>query len=64
MHKNEKKGYDHLAHKAGCLRKRYRLTPSEAAACALWLQGTAERDIPELAQKMQDIRKRKWVSQC
>lgn len=64
MNRNEKNGYDHLAHRAGCIRKRYRLTPFEAAVCVLWLQGAAERDIPELAQKMQDIRKGKRVSQC
>ncbi len=39
-----------LAHRAGCLRKKYRLAPCEAAWCTLWLAGTRKEKILRLAE--------------
>lgn len=48
--------YKALAHRAGCIRKKHRLIPYEAACCALWLLGAEEERIPELAELMQELR--------
>jgi len=48
--------YHTLAHRAGCVRKKYKLTPFEAACCVLWLLGVEETRIPELAELMQTLR--------
>lgn len=52
--------YKALAHRAGCIRKRYKLTPLEAAWCALWLAGTAEADIPVLAEKLAELKAKRY----
>lgn len=41
-----------LAHWAGCIRKKYKLTPYEAAWCALWLAGEPGKRIPGLAEQL------------
>lgn len=64
MSGNVEARYADLAHKAGCLRKRHKLTPMEAAACVLWLHGAAEKDIQRLSQQMQEIKKERWKKQC
>lgn len=51
--------YNRLAHRAGCIRKRYRLSPLEAAWCALWLSGAAEQEIPALALEMDRLRRQR-----
>lgn len=51
-----KVNYNVLAHRAGCMRKKYKLTPYEAAGCVLWLLGAEEARIPELAERMQAMR--------
>lgn len=56
----ENRKYQALAHRAGCIRKKYRLTPFEAACCALWLSGTEEEKIPTLAEEMDKLRKERW----
>lgn len=48
--------YHALAHRAGCIRKKYKLIPYEAACCVLWLLGAEEKRIPELAELMQELR--------
>lgn len=53
------KSYNELAHRAGCIRKKYRLTPGEAAWCTLWLLGAGEDKISQLAETMDKLRKRK-----
>ena len=44
--------YKALAHRAGCIRKQYKLSPYEAACCALWLAGIREDRLDKLAAKM------------
>ncbi len=51
--------YKSLAHRAGCIRKKYRLTPAEAAWSVLWLAGAKEADIPRLAAEMDGLRQEK-----
>lgn len=51
--------YKSLAHRAGCIRKKYKLTPVEAAWCALWLAGAKETAIPALAQAMAALKSQK-----
>lgn len=51
--------YHDLAHRAGCIRKKYKLTPYEAACCVLWLSGVEESRIAELAAYMQNLRTEK-----
>ncbi|UNI72475.1 MAG: hypothetical protein [Chaetfec virus UA24_244] len=51
-----KNRYSALAHRAGCIRKKYKLTPYEAVCCTLWLTGAREKDMPELARRMLAIR--------
>lgn len=51
--------YKVLAHRAGCMRKTYKLTPLEAAWCVLWLVGVDEIDIPELAERITELKARK-----
>ena len=41
-----------LAHRAGCIRKQYKLTPYEAACCALWLAGVSTDRLDKLAKQM------------
>ncbi len=53
---NRRYKYAALAHQAGCIRKRYRLTPLEAAWCTLWLAGAEESEIPALVQQMDKLR--------
>ncbi len=48
-----------LAHQAGCLRKKYKLVPYEAAWCTLWLFGVKEKQIPLLSEEMTAEKKRK-----
>lgn len=55
-----KSTYRSLAHQAGCIRKKHRLSPFEAAWCALWLQGFPEADIPALATCMTEIKNRRY----
>lgn len=47
---NEK--YKALAHRAGCLRKKYKLSPYEAACCSLWLAGASVNRLDKLAEAM------------
>lgn len=47
---NEK--YKALAHQAGCLRKKYKLSPYEAACCSLWLAGASVNRLDKLAEQM------------
>lgn len=49
-----------LLHQAGCIRKKHRLSPFEAAWCALWLRGIPEADIPSLAARMTEIKDRRY----
>lgn len=56
----ENRKYQALAHRTGCIRKKYRLTPFEAACCALWLSGAEEEKIPALAGEMDKLRKERW----
>lgn len=44
--------YKALAHQAGCLRKKYKLSPYEAACCALWLAGASVNRLDKLADAM------------
>ena len=44
--------YKALAHRAGCIRKQYKLSPFEAACCALWLAGARADRLDKLAQHM------------
>ena len=55
-----KQTYRSLAHQAGSIRKKHRLSPFEAAWCALWLQGVPEADIPALAAYMTEIKNRRY----
>lgn len=48
--------YHALAHRAGCIRKKYKLTPYEAACCVLWLLGVEEEKVDVLAELMQELR--------
>lgn len=59
MKQNKKKP---LAHRAGVLRKKYKLTPFEAAVCALWLSGAEEEKIPALAEEMDRLRRERQGS--
>ena len=52
--------YRSLAHQAGIIRKKHRLSPFEAAWCTLWLQGVPEADIPALAACMTEIKNRRY----
>lgn len=49
-----------LFHQAGCIRKKHRLSPFEAAWCALWLRGVPEADIPAFAARMTEIKNRRY----
>lgn len=49
-----------LFHQAGYIRKKHRLSPFEAAWCALWLRGVPESDIPALAARMTEIKNRRY----
>lgn len=49
-----------LLHLAGCIRKKHRLSPFEAACCALWLRGVPEADIPALAARITEIKNRRY----
>ncbi len=51
-----KRHYFALAHQAGCIRKKYKLTPQEAAACVLWLAGVEQDKLAPLAELMQRLR--------
>lgn len=44
--------YKALAHRAGCIRKQYKLTPYEAACCALWLAGVSTDQLDRLAEQI------------
>lgn len=44
--------YKALAHRAGCIRKQYKLPPYEAACCALWLAGVSADRLDKLAKQM------------
>jgi hypothetical protein len=44
--------YKALAHRAGCIRKQYKLTPYEAACCVLWLAGVSADRLDRLAKQM------------
>lgn len=44
--------YKALAHRAGCLRKKYKLSPFEAACCSLWLAGVRADRLDKLAEQM------------
>lgn len=44
--------YKALAHRAGCIRKQYKLPPYEAACCALWLAGVSADRLDRLAKQM------------
>lgn len=50
-----------FSHRAGCLRKKYKLTPIEAVWCALWLSGAEEEKIPSLSVKVLNDRNQKAV---
>lgn len=57
--------YKALAHRAGCMRKKYKLTPLEAAWCVLWLEGAGEECIAGLADQMVRLkaqRYEKWTT--
>ena len=51
--------YKALAHRAGCIRKKYKLTPLEAAWCTLWLAGVNDEDMPQLAERMAQLKNQK-----
>lgn len=55
-----KETYKNLAHSAGCIRKKYKLTPFEAACCALWLAGAKESELIPYAERMAEIKARKY----
>lgn len=44
--------YKALAHRAGCLRKKYKLSPFEAACATLWLAGVRADRLDKLAEQM------------
>ena len=46
------KKYKALAHQAGRLRKKYKLSPDEAACCSLWLAGASVNRLDKLAEQM------------
>ena len=46
------KTYKTLAHRAGCIRKKYKLTPYEAVCCALWLVGEREENLDRAADRI------------
>lgn len=52
--------YKALAHHAGCIRKKYKLLPFEAACCALWLAGFREEHILPYAERMVEIKNRRY----
>ena len=52
--------YKALAHDAGCIRKKYKLPPFEAACCALWLAGVKEKDLIPYAERMTEIKSKKY----
>ena len=55
-----KKTYKDLAHDAGRIRKKYKLSPFEAACCALWLAGANEKDLIPYAERMAEIKSRRY----
>lgn len=52
--------YKALAHSAGCIRKKYKLPPFEAACCALWLAGVKKEDLIPYAERMTEIKARRY----
>lgn len=52
--------YKSLAHQAGCIRKKYKLPPFEAACCALWLSGVPEDRLLPCAERMTEIKNRRY----
>lgn len=52
--------YKTLSHRAGCMRKKYKLTPLEAAWCVLWLEGAGEERIASLANQMVRIKAQRY----
>ena len=52
--------YKALAHDAGCIRKKYKLSPFEAACCALWLAGVKREDLIPYAERMTEIKARRY----
>ncbi len=55
--------YKALAHRAGCIRKKYKLTPAEAAWWVLWLEGACEDDIPKLVELMAELKGQRYRSE-
>ncbi len=55
-----KQTYKNLANRAGCIRRKYKLTPLEAAWCALWLAGVDEPNISGLADLMDSMRAERY----
>lgn len=55
----KKETYLRLAHRAGCIRKKHRFTPLEAAWSVLWLAGAEEGNISRLAAEMDRLRQEK-----
>lgn len=55
-----KTAYKVLAHRAGCMRKKYRLSPFEAACSALWLAGAKESRLSACAEHMVEIKNRRY----
>lgn len=49
-------GFRQLVHRAGCIRKKYKLTPEEAAYCTLWLTGAREQALDKLAGGLVKLR--------
>lgn len=56
--------YKALAHRAGCIRKKYRLAPLEAASCALWLAGVHPDRLNAEATRMIEIKNRRYQKPC
>ena len=53
--------YKALAHRAGCIRKKYKLSPYEAACCALWLEGVSAKGLDRPAAKIAEEKAARYV---